>query len=546
MYITTIDGRIFEEMARCSLQYLSYFEDEINKINVFPVSDGDTGSNMRCTLENGINSAASTNNIGEYLHDLSKGMLFGARGNSGVILSQIFKGIYISLKDKNQIAVSDFCKALINGAEYAQRAVIKPVKGTILTVTREGIFNIIPRLSDETNLDFLTFFKIYLASLQSILEETPNYLPVLKANNVLDSGGTGYFKIMEGMKKYLSNEIIFPPKTKTDVKKPETSAPAKINTFTKDTPFLLGYCMEFILQLMESKVKTSNVYLHDIIKNLEKMGESLVAIQEESIIKIHIHVMNPVPVINYILQFGEFVSFKLENMQVQNNEHFTKIKKDLCLIAVANCPEIKKLFLDIGCDYVIDDSTLQKTTSSDFINAINLFDAKEYIILPNSKELIPTANQAKEIINKDNITVIPTTDIVKGYYSLAMDESDSNNLNFRIKQIREGADYISTLLVTTAIKSCNLDGLKINNGDKIYIHEGNIIHNSNEIFSGLLEAIKKIDLNEKSLFFIFTNDNISDKDTSTIEELFANNFPEMQLSFIKNPNSIYDIILGVI
>ena len=240
MQTKTIDGKIFEEMVRCSLQYFSYFEDEINMINVFPVSDGDTGSNMKYTLENGINSASSSNNLGEYLKELSKGMLFGARGNSGVILSQIFKGIYMSLKDKASMTVNDFCQALVSGAEYGQKAVIKPVEGTILTVTREGIAQTLPTITVQADIDFLSFFKIYLAHLQSVLEKTPEYLPVLKANSVLDSGGTGYLKIMEGMKKCLANEIITPPKNPTEVKKQETAVSSKAGNFTKDSSFLLG------------------------------------------------------------------------------------------------------------------------------------------------------------------------------------------------------------------------------------------------------------------------------------------------------------------
>ena len=544
MQTLTIDGNIFEQMIRCSLQNLSYFEEEINIINVFPVSDGDTGSNMKWTLANGINAAPSSVNLGEYLKDLSKGILFGARGNSGVILSQIFKGIYSALKDKEQITVKEFGDALVTGAEFAQKAVIKPVEGTILTVTREGIARVINKISND--MDFLSFFKLYLASLQSVLEQTPEYLPVLKANGVLDSGGTGYFKIMEGMKKFLSNEIITPPKkaAQTPVQPAQVSQASAV--FTKDSAFNLGYCMEFILQILESKKKVSEVNLHEIIETLKAMGESLVAIQEDSVIKIHIHVMNPVPVLNYILQFGEFVSFKLENMQLQNNEHFTKVKKDLCLIAVANCPEIKNLFLDLGCDYVIEDSNMQQSTTSDFINAINIFEAQHYRLLPNSKELVPPALQAKEILNNQNITVIPTTDVVKGYYSLAMDESDSTNIDFRIKQITEGAEYITTLLVTTAVKSCVLNNLDIKNGDKIFINEGTIIHNSDELCTGLIDALGKMDLSEKSLFFVFTNDNVSDKVSSKIQELLGEKFPDIQLSFLKNPNSIYELILGVV
>ena len=545
MEIKNIDGILFEQMIRCSLQNLICFEEEINNINVFPVSDGDTGTNMRFTLENGINSAATNKDLGIYLKNLSKGMLFGARGNSGVILSQLFKGIYNSLQDKQVATVLEFSDALLAGSELAYKAVVKPVEGTILTVTKQGIVSTLLKITSDT--DLLTFFKIYLASLQTVLEHTPELLPILKTNGVLDSGGTGYLKIIEGMKKSLSNEIITIPNNSLNTHI-ETKSSKLVNssTFNKESTFSLGYCMEFILQILDSKYDYSKINLQEIIEILNTLGESLVAIQEESIIKIHIHVMDPTPVIKYILQFGEFVSFKLENMELQHNEKFSKQQKDLCIISVANNSEIQTLFTNLGCDFVIEDNNLQTTTSADFINAINQFDAKQFIILPNSKNLIPPANQAKEILEKNNITIIETTNIAQGYYSMAMDDSDSKNIDFRIRQIIEGSTYIKTLLVTTAIKKSIIDDLNINNGDKIFIHNGTIIHNAKNVSSGIIEALNKLDITDKSAFIIFSNDNVTDDASSKFAELLGNNYPDMQQSFIKNPNSIYDFIIGVI
>ena len=256
--------------------------------------------------------------------------------------------------------------------------------------------------------------------------------------------------------------------------------------------------------------------------------------------------MDPTPVIKYILQFGEFVSFKLENMEFQHNEKFSKQQKDLCIISVANNSEIQTLFTNLGCDFVIEDNNLQTTTSADFINAINQFDAKQFIILPNSKNLIPPANQAKEILEKNNITIIETTNIAQGYYSMAMDDSDSKNIDFRIRQIIEGSTYIKTLLVTTAIKKSIIDDLNINNGDKIFIHNGTIIHNAKNVSSGIIEALNKLDITDRSAFIIFSNDNVTDDASSKFAELLGYNYPDMQQSFIKNPNSIYDFIIGVI
>lgn len=317
--IKKIDGTLFEQMIRNSLKNLKVYEEVINRINVFPVSDGDTGTNMRFTLENGINSSVSSLNLGEYLKTLSKGMLFGARGNSGVILSQIFKGIYVYLKDKKSATVEDFAQALHTGAKVAYESVVKPVEGTILTVASEGILSVLPKVSKNT--DLLSFFEIYLASLNNVLQKTPEYLPLLKNNNVVDSGGEGFIKIIEGMKKYLTKEeICLSDCSNNDGCK--KSDLCKSASFTKDSEFCLGYCMEFILQILESKCKVENVNLQEIIDKLTPMGDCLVAVQEDSIIKVHIHVKNPSAVISYILNFGEFISFKLENMQLQHNQAF--------------------------------------------------------------------------------------------------------------------------------------------------------------------------------------------------------------------------------
>lgn len=324
--INSINGIIFENMIKCALHNLICYEEDINKINVFPVSDGDTGTNMRFTLESSINSTPSSENLGEYLKNLSKEMLFGARGNSGVILSQIFKGFYISLQEKKCANSEDLAKAFLEGARTARESVVKPVEGTILTVSMESILHTMQKISSDT--DLITFFEIYISSIQCILQKTPDYLSILKENGVVDSGGFGYLKIIEGMKNYLLNEDYGLPEDFVKTQHPDCQCSSnKAASFSKDSSFTLGYCLEFILQILESKCSLSSINLQKIKSNLEPLGESLVVVQENSLLKVHIHVKNPVPVINYILNFGEFVSFKLENMQIQHSDNYNTRSK---------------------------------------------------------------------------------------------------------------------------------------------------------------------------------------------------------------------------
>ena len=335
MSIRRINGLQLEKMIRNGLANLEASESEVNRLNVFPVADGDTGTNMCLTLSNGIRRAKSHVEAGLYLKELSEGMLLGARGNSGVILSQLFKGMWQELARTTMIGPGEMRGALIRSYRVAYAAVVQPVEGTILTVAREGIEHIRSQISRTTGID--TLLSMYIAEMRKTLSYTPEMLDVLKEAGVIDSGALGYILICEGMLKYLYGDVL---KTR-DVPREEsktTDETLSSTLFNENSVFEDGYCMEFILQLMKTASYNQRFRLQSYIDDLKIYGNSLAVIQDNTRVKVHIHTHKPAKVIALSQEYGEFLNFKLENMQLQHTE--TMLQKELtdsqkCLSAIA-------------------------------------------------------------------------------------------------------------------------------------------------------------------------------------------------------------------
>ena len=416
-----INGFQLEQMLKNGLAALQAQEDEINRLNVFPVSDGDTGTNMRLTLENGIRYAKTKMNAGEYLKRLSEGMLLGARGNSGVILSQFFKGFYVELSRCALLGVGELRNGLIRGYRVAYSAVVKPAEGTILTVTREGIEHIRGQLTRSTTVEQL--FSMYIAEMKKTLAMTPEMLPVLKEAGVVDSGALGFIAVAEGMLKYLYGEVMLPEQTES----PKPPKQVNFDLFNENSAFEDGYCMEFILQLMNAPKYNRHFRISAYIEDLKIYGNSIVAVQDGRRVKVHTHILIPAKIITLSQEFGEFLTFKLENMQVQHNEHDKEMKatrqhKRLAIAAVVNGEGMKRLFQDLGCDVVIDGGSTMNTSSQEFIDAFAQIDADAVVVLPNNPNVILAAEQAVGLYGADNITVLPSRSVAEGYYAIAMDE----------------------------------------------------------------------------------------------------------------------------
>lgn len=554
-----IDGMLFEQMMRNGLNNLAAQEKTINALNVFPVADGDTGTNMRLTLESGIRCARPTKLLCDYLKALSSGMLLGARGNSGVILSQLFKGIYLELSRNSAAAPVEMRNAFIRGYKVAYESVIRPVEGTILTVAREGIEQTVRQMRHPADLE--TLLEAYLSSMSISLAATPDVLPVLKEMGVVDSGAKGYIAIVEGMYRWLKGEIF---DQHPDSHSLDAPPQADLSLFDENSRFDQGYCMEFILQLMRDPQYMAPFLQADFIRALEQRGNSLVVVQDGSRVKVHVHTKKPASVIEYAQQYGEFLTFKLENMQLQHNEYLRdqqaapaasadtqpapapKPHKALSVIAAVNGEGNRQTFTDLGCDFVIDGGATMNASSEDFLNAIRQADADAVVILPDNANMLLAARQAVELSGNTNAKVLEAKTLAEGYYALAMDVPDSKDIDMRVAQMNSGIESIETLLITAAARAWEHNGVKCEENECIALYRDEVIVHSRQPLDTVIRALQRvegIEDRESCVFFRGKGGNVQLE--QEIERRVGELFPMMECSFLDGGQEIYDWIIGI-
>ena len=539
-----INGYDFQLMVQSALNNIHLAEHRVNSMNVFPVADGDTGTNMRLTLENGFKKAPQTRHLGLYLSDLAAGMLLGARGNSGVILSQLFKGMSIELIRKGIVNPGELRDAFISAYKTAYKAVANPVEGTILTVTREGIESIKGQI--KGNISLQQTLKLYLDAMYSSLKRTPELLDVLKEANVFDSGAYGYIIIIEGMYRYLIGDPVRSDDSNTE-SFPIQNAPIY---FSENSTFTEGYCMEFLLQLLSERCNVKEFNINDLIDNLKEFGSSIVALKEGSIVKVHIHTLNPTPIMDLAKKYGEFISFKLENMQVQHNE-FSIVKqkskkpaKELGIIAVVNGDGIANTYREFGCDYVISASGNMNTSSSEFINAIESINAKQIVIFPNNINSFGAAYQAIDISKaKDRVYIVPTKSVMEGLIALQMDIPDDDS-NSRISSFIENIKTATTIGVTTATKNYEKGGICCKINDKIALINDEIVASSDSTFDSLKKAIEITDLTNKTGMIIYLGKEVSDELENEITN-YVSSIENIDYKIMKGGQEIYDVLVGL-
>ena len=531
-------------MLRNGLAYLQQHEDEVNRLNVFPVPDGDTGTNMSLTLENGVRYAESNDDCGEYLKLLSDGMLLGARGNSGVILSQFFSGFAAELRRCPLIGPGELRAGLIYGYRTAYEAVVHPVEGTILSVTREGIEHIRSQIGRNSSIE--SILSMYIAEMRKTLSYTPEMLAVLKEAGVVDSGAYGFILIVEGMLKYLYGEVIVP----------RENAPAKssspvidLSLFNEDSAFTDGYCTEFILQRLNHPQYKQSFDKQEFINGLKFFGNSLVVVEDGMRVKVHVHTLYPAKVISYAQQYGEFLTFKMDNMQVQHNEHdrlTEKIHKPLAVIAVVNGEGMKRLFEGLGCDVVIEGGATMNTSSAEFLEAFDRIDAEHTVILPNNPNIILAANQAVELSKRDNITVINSISVAHGYFALAMDIPDSDDIDFRVSQMQSGCEDIIAISQTVASRNYSFHDISCKKGDEIALLNGELISVDSDFAKTIADALMTVDdIDDRETCVVFRGKDVPEELESELTEAVAERFPLLECEFLDGGQEIYHWILGL-
>ncbi len=549
MSVKRINGIHLDLMLRNGLANLLRYEAEVNKMNVFPVPDGDTGTNMYMTLKNGLDSAKPTEESGRYLKSLSDGMLLGARGNSGVILSQFFKGFFLELSRCGLLGPGELRAGLIRGYRTAYEAVINPVEGTMLSAAREGIEHIRTQITRNTTVDSL--LAMYVAEMKKTLSFTPEMLPVLKEAGVVDSGAYGFILIFEGMLCYLRGETIDPGSDVTETRNDAAPSP-DFSLFDENSRFEDGYCMEFILQLMSNGEYDQSFSLEKYISMLKSRGESIVCVQDGKRVKVHVHTKKPANIIHNSQKYGEFLTFKLENMQIQHNEHDKTVekKKDhkpLAVIAVANGEGVKQLFSDLGCDVVLDGGVTMNSSSNDFVDAFDRLDADAIAVLPNNKNVILAARQAASLRPDKNVTVIPSESFAEGYFAIAMDIQDSDDIAMRLEQMNRGIEGVITLSETTASRDYSYREISCKKGDEIVLRDGELVCVSSDRTAALTEALRMIDeASDRETCVLFKGSGISDEEGETLCDTVRSICPLADPVLIDGGQEIYHWILGIL
>ena len=543
----SFNGTTFQKMLGHGLANLIAVENVVNSMNVFPVADGDTGTNMRLTIEHGYKVAKPNRHLGQYLKDVASGMLLGARGNSGVILSQLFKGMSNYYLSKGMSNPGELREALISAYKTAYKSVLNPVEGTILTVAREGIENIKEQIRGDITIE--ETLKLYIDEMNRSLERTPDLLPTLKEASVLDSGAYGYILIFQGMLKCLLGESI---STEIVVPQASTNEPV-VSYFDENSDFLDGYCMEFLLQLLNSKNYKNRFNLNNYIDMIKPFGNSIVCLQDGSIVKVHIHTLQPSNVIDISRQYGEFITFKLENMQMQHNEYSvlnqkkdTANQKELGLVVVVDGDEIAKAFREMGADVVLDGGASMNTSSDQFMHACESINAKKILIFPNNVNSILAARQAVDIMNaKDSVEVIETSSVMEAYFALQMDVPTDSNEE-RIPGFKENVKLATTVGVSIASKDYESDTFSCTKGEFIATVNDKLVakgDNAIEAFKNALNAME--DLSDKYAMKVFLGKD-QEQLLDGVSNLLDMEFSDIEHSIDNGNQDVYLILAGVL
>ncbi len=555
----TIDGQMFKMMVISASNNLYNHYPEVDALNVFPVPDGDTGMNMNLTLTSGAKEVQnrSDNDIYSIAKTFSRGLLMGARGNSGVITSQIFRGFAEALEGKKEINAVELADAFVNGSKIAYKAVIRPVEGTILTVIRESSENLKKKIRTFSSIE--DAFKILLHEAKESLERTPNLLPVLKEVGVVDSGGAGLVKILEGMESMIHGDFI----ERNEAEVVDKNGNAQVKADEEESEF--GYCTEFILRLGPKETKKA-FNKNRFTSVLNAHGNSLVVVQDEDLVKVHVHTLTPGNIFNYAQQFGEFVKLKCENMTEQHNEILfsenakdmaasklstaplaaPKEKKEYALIATSSGSGIDELFKEVGVEYIVSGGQTMNPSTNDFIDAVKKCNAKVCYIFPNNGNIILAASQAKEVLKDEyDIRVIPTKTIMQGVVSamnfnpdLSNDDNESA-LNDAISSVKSGA-------VTFSIKDTEINGVSVKKDEYMAIRESkDIISSFKDKFDALRDLIKHLVDEDSALVTILYGEDVSDEDANALIDEFNNEYPDFEFDIRKGNQPVYSFIVGV-
>ena len=556
MILNKLNGEQFKELLINGAKNLKANIEEVDSLNVFPVPDGDTGTNMSRTMEGGINAVLKSDekNLGLLGKDLSKGMLMGARGNSGVILSQIFRGICRGFDGKSEVNALELAEAYKVGVKQAYGAVVTPVEGTILTVFREATEVAAKKINKDSTIN--EFFEAHLKQAAVSLKKTIDLLPVLKEAGVIDSGGAGYVYIVKGMVKYLDGEKI-EQELSTVSEDEQQAAPVDFTAFSADDVLQFGYCTEFILRLQNSKVNVEEFDVQTIIDVLNEKdiaGDSIVALKDGDVVKVHVHTKEPGIVLHKMRKYGEFLTTKIENMALQHNESLSDEEhaqkkaehKKYAVVAVAQGEGLIEQFKAFGVDEVVSGNQTMNPSTEDFIRAFKRLDADNIIVFPNNKNIVMAAKQAAQLYKGANVKIAPSNSIPQCYSALTMLDFSSDDLTLIMGNFNEAIRNVKTVEITTAIRSTKVHGVIIHKNDHMGIVDGKIVFSGkmkNRIVYDVLRKIK--DIKDKQVVTIIYGKDTTEEEKVKNMELVKARFPHLEFGAIDGGQTVYKYLIAV-
>ena len=545
-----INGLVLAEMIDLGSKNLAKNAEKINALNVFPVPDGDTGTNMNLSMSSGAKETAANvvENIGELGKSFSKGLLMGARGNSGVILSQLFRGMSQHIADKKEVNAKEFAEAIQNGVSIAYKAIIKPVEGTILTVAREAAEAGMKAAENTTSV--VEVMEAIYAEAQASLKRTPELLPILKEVGVVDSGGQGLVCVYQGFVAALKGEKIEGLEAvETNVVDMQFEDDHDMD-FMNPEDIVYGFCTEFTVRLDKEKKEFNEDKFRE---DMSKFGDSLLVISDSEFVKIHVHTETPGDVFNYGQQYGELIKIKSDNMREQHREVLRKQEakqatapkehKEQAMISISMGAGLSKVLTSMGVDYIVEGGQTMNPSTEDIMKAIKEVNAKNIFIFPNNKNIQLAAKQAAELA-EENVFVVESKTAPQGLAAV-MVYNPQATAEENFANMQEVLSTVSTLEVTHAVRDTNIEGVEIKKDEFMGIRNGKIVV-SNLSLNTVLEELLEKSLDEDSeIVTLYLGEESTEEYTDFLEQLIEEKYPDVEVELIESGQPVYPYIIGV-
>lgn len=543
----TIGGTEFRKMILAGAKVLEINRTKVDSLNVFPVPDGDTGTNMSLTIQSAVKelSMCPSNRLGELCDAVSKGALKGARGNSGVILSQLFRGICAEIKNGDEVTVKTFAKAMENGTKVAYSAVSKPKEGTMLTVAR--LMSEFARQAAPKYKDFALFLTDVIKKGEEALAQTPELLPVLKKAGVVDSGGMGLLCIYRGFLGALNGEEVAEEYVAPEAGKSEEDVFGDnsdiINLDLGEIEF--AYCTEFFI--INLKKSTMLADIDRLKEKLMAIGDSVICIGDLELVKVHVHTNNPGQALSYAVELGELDRVKIENMLEQNRALRAKReaeKKEMGMLAICAGEGIAAIFKDLLVDRVIEGGQTMNPSASDIATAVQKINAEHVFVFPNNKNIILAAEQAKALVTNRTIHVIPTKNVPQGFAAALAFNSEASAEENKTDMIH-AIDNVKAGQVTYAVRSTSVKGFNLHEGDIIGLDDKKILAKGSNVDDTLLSLIDKLKDSTHEIITLYYGQDIKEEEAEALAARIAEKFPDCDVDYHFGGQPIYYYIVSL-